>query len=91
MRTIDQELLDAAQQGNLDRVKRCLNQGANIHVEHDGWYKRGYTPLYFAAERGQLEVVKFLVDKGASIKGTCAIKPCAVVRIKKYLAKLSEV
>jgi len=32
--------------------------------------KRGYTPLIFAAEMGDLDIVRFLLDKGANINAT---------------------
>ncbi|MDG7053108.1 MAG: hypothetical protein LKM45_04465 [Wolbachia endosymbiont of Alcedoecus sp.] len=32
MREVDQELFDAVEQGNLSRVKRCIDRGANIYA-----------------------------------------------------------
>ncbi len=96
MREVDQELFDAVEQGNLSRVKRCIDRGANIYAKDtdgnttlinaafcghknvvefllnqglsiNGPGLNNFTPLHAAAEKGHLEVVKFLVGKGANI------------------------
>ncbi|WP_341816936.1 ankyrin repeat domain-containing protein [Wolbachia endosymbiont (group A) of Agelastica alni] len=32
MREVDQKLFNAVEQGNLDRIKKCLDKGANVNV-----------------------------------------------------------
>lgn len=56
MKEVDQELFDAIKQGNLDRVQRCLNRGADINVKDN----YGKTPLDLAREEGHMEIVNIL-------------------------------
>jgi ankyrin repeat protein len=57
---LDQQLIDASTNGNLDFVKQLIDQGADIHVRND-WALRA------ASSKGRLDVVKYLVSKGADI------------------------
>ncbi|NSM56492.1 ankyrin repeat domain-containing protein [Wolbachia endosymbiont of Atemnus politus] len=68
MMGINQELFDAVEQGNLSKVQECLEKGADVN-DTNNW---GWTPLHWAASDGKLEIVKFLVSKGANIH---AVKP----------------
>lgn len=73
----DKDLLAAAKDesnDNTDKLEAALKAGANINVKdirlqseinHIGFW---YTPLLWAAHNGQLNKVKFLIDKGANIK-----------------------
>ena len=54
----------AARNGNIDLAKKVLEAGVPVNIED----KRSKTPLYFAVENNEFEMVKFLVDKGARIK-----------------------
>lgn len=58
---INEDLLDAAYDGDLVEVKKLLNEGADINTKSED----GFTPLMNAARNGDIEVVKFLIDKGA--------------------------
>jgi hypothetical protein len=58
----NQDLLDAARDGDLPAVKGLLEKGAAIETKTS----YGQTPLYLAAMNGHREVVKLLLDKGAS-------------------------
>src|SRR5438132_13009401 len=60
---LNQDLLDAARQGDLPAIKSLLEKGAALETKTP----YGQTPLYLAAMNGHEEVVKFLLDKGASI------------------------
>ena len=50
----------AAFEGRNEIVKILLESGADVNKETDD----GYTPLYVASEKGELGVVKCLVEEG---------------------------
>ena len=54
-------LRNAALLGEVEKAARYLKDGADINTNYPG----GNTPLMFAAQRGHLEMVKFLIGKGA--------------------------
>ncbi len=56
-------LRDAAFAGDLGRVRALLEAGTPV----DAAARYGQTALFFAAEKGHLEVVRLLVDRGADI------------------------
>ncbi|HEY6547581.1 MAG TPA: ankyrin repeat domain-containing protein, partial [Vicinamibacteria bacterium] len=56
-------LRDAAAAGDLAKVKALLDAGTPL----DAGARHGQTALYFAAEKGRLEVVRLLVEKGAKV------------------------
>src|SRR6202167_3797068 len=58
---VNEDLLNAARQGNLDTVKALIEKGAPIEAKTS----YGQTPLYLAAMSGREDVVRFLLDKGA--------------------------
>jgi|GEM_PF-2622158 len=64
MREVDQELFDAVRQGNLSRVKRCIDQGANVHAIYT---ILGIKPIHVAAREGHREIIEFLLNKRASV------------------------
>jgi hypothetical protein len=58
----NQDLLSASRAGDLAAVKAAVENGAAIETKT----AYGQTPLYLAAMNGHEEVVRFLLDKGAS-------------------------
>lgn len=54
----------AAVDGNVARVKKLLDEGADINEKNR---MLQYTPLHGAARNGRTEVVKLLVERGADI------------------------
>ena len=56
-------LHDAAQAGNIKEVKRLLDEGC----QPDEFDDLGKTPLHYAAEGRHLEMMKLLIDSGASV------------------------
>ena len=55
------ELMQAAEAGRIDRMSRCLENGAEIN-----WVSvNGQTPLTAASRNGHIEAVRFLVEHGA--------------------------
>jgi ankyrin repeat protein len=61
---LDQELLEAAQKGELDRVKEALRAGADVNAKGKG----GSTALGWAASKGYEDMVRLLIKTGADIE-----------------------
>jgi hypothetical protein len=61
--TANQELWDAARAGDMARVTKALEQGADVNAKS----RYGATSLTFAADRGHVEVVKLLLERGADM------------------------
>ena len=73
------ELLDAAATGDISRVVRSLDQGANIETRNEA----GATPLMWAAVNDHVAVVWLLIQRGANVNaktdsGATALKGAAV-------------
>lgn len=60
------DLVNAAIQGNLDKVKMLIKNGAKINIRDS----RGTLPLVGASTTGRLEVVKFLISQGADVNAS---------------------
>jgi hypothetical protein len=54
----------AAQMGDLDLVRSMLDSGVDVDVRN---YDRSGTPLVFAVIGSQVEMVKFLISRGADV------------------------
>ncbi|QJT94912.1 ankyrin repeat domain-containing protein [Wolbachia endosymbiont of Diaphorina citri] len=61
---LDQGLLINARDGNLDKVKDLIAQGADLETKDNN----GNTALHNACSNGHLKVVEYLIEKGASLK-----------------------
>ncbi len=59
------KLLDAAAKGNLASVKTLVDQGVDINYQNSGFLSTEETPCMKAAKNGHLEVLQYLVAKGA--------------------------
>jgi ankyrin repeat protein len=53
----------ATRKGDLAKVKALLDKGVSANAKSE----YGQTPLFFACDRGYLEIVKLLVDRGADV------------------------
>jgi ankyrin repeat protein len=62
--TPEQEIIKAAKQGNLARLRELLAENAALARAQD---EHGATPLHLAAWRGHPEVVAVLVEAGADL------------------------
>jgi Ankyrin repeats (3 copies) len=61
--TKEDEMLRAVRAGDLAAVKALLDQGVPVDVK----FRYDRTPLSFAADRGHLEMVKLLLERGADV------------------------
>jgi ankyrin repeat protein len=67
----------AIKNNNKDDILKCLDQGYNINQRYSPYYT---TPIIYATELGNLEVIKLLCEKGAdinindSIGGNCILQ-----------------
>ena len=50
--------------GNVEAVKQHLADGAGVNVKDEA---RGLTPLHFATQNGQKEIVELLIADGADV------------------------
>jgi ankyrin repeat protein len=67
----DKDLVEAAGDGDVERVQRLLDRGADVNTVALEW-----TPLTNAARKGQLGAVELLVASGADVnKGIAGLSP----------------
>lgn len=59
----DLQLIDAVKTGQAAKVEEALNAGADIHQQDE----QGWTPLNWAAGRGNVEIVSLLLNRGADV------------------------
>ena len=69
---------DACKEGNVDEVKRMVQEGFDMFTELGGYKQDGF---HFACLRGHFEIVKFLVDKGAKV----TVRICTTASHNRYL------
>ena len=60
----EDEVHFAAREGQLEQVRKLIQDDPSLVTAHD---KSGYTPLHWAADRGHLNVVRYLLGSGADI------------------------
>ena len=64
MKSKEEQLIDAARNGDTKKVKSLIDKGADIEASND----ENWTPLIWAANGGYTEIVKMLLDKEADIE-----------------------
>jgi ankyrin repeat protein len=62
----DQKLLYYSKNGDLNGVKKCIENDADINCKSD----YGNTPLMWSSLNGYLEIVKVLIENGADVNYT---------------------
>ena len=72
------DLWEAVLRDNIPKVQSLLKQGADPnHHQYwrkewlDRWWYTGLPPLHTACQRGNLEIVKLLIDQGGAKVGEC--------------------
>jgi ankyrin repeat protein len=75
------QLFDASYLGDLEKVKDALSRGASI----DGRDGSDHTALHMAVAGDHIDIVRFLVDRGASFR------PDGKGRMPTTIAALCEV
>lgn len=81
---IDRLLHKASQEGDVERVKRLLQEGAN--ADHEG--DQGLTPLHWSALNGRADLAEVLIEHGAAINQregyTGKLTPMAIALLMGY-------
>ena len=62
--SLNSQLLDATQKGDLKAAQSLVNRGAKVNARGE----RNQTPLMFAAQSGNEPLVRFLLARGADVK-----------------------
>ncbi len=57
----NRDLIQASMKGDVEKVISLLDSGADINAKD----QRGWTALLWAVSRGQMDLVKLLLDRGA--------------------------
>jgi ankyrin repeat protein len=59
-----QEIFTAIMQGNIEKVEQLVEaDSTNVLIKH----ARGFSPIHFAANFNQLEILKLLIENGADV------------------------
>jgi ankyrin repeat protein len=65
---MDEKLLEASKKGDIPAAEEALEKGADLEArEQTDKMRKGFTPLMLAVKNGQMEMVKFLLGKGADV------------------------
>jgi ankyrin repeat protein len=62
--SVDEELIEAADENNVSEVLRLLRAGADVNVKN----QHGWTPLHWAGIKGHVQVFQALREHGADIE-----------------------
>ncbi len=62
----EEALWDAARSGNLDKIKALVTAGVDVNAKT----KYNATALAYAADKGHVEIVRYLLGKGAEVDTT---------------------
>jgi ankyrin repeat protein len=75
--SIDQDLLDACWNGDFEKVKRAIEEGADVNakrkcgecanVDAKGGEYLGVTPLHVASTYGHKNIISLLLEHGADV------------------------
>ncbi|KAE8422386.1 ankyrin repeat-containing domain protein [Aspergillus pseudocaelatus] len=80
-RSLDRELYEASEQGNLESARALLDRGADPNAEGFSWYS---CALQAAARRTSVELVQLLLDRGANINTAGGYHGSALIGAAQY-------
>jgi ankyrin repeat protein len=63
MSQVDTDLLDASKIGDLEKMKRAIENEADVNAKDE----YGWTPLHWACYNGKVAIISFLLDKKADV------------------------
>jgi RNA polymerase sigma factor (sigma-70 family) len=66
---INKALFDAVIAGDLTQVKNLLDKGADANATQQQGEGKGITVLMFAASKGNVDITKLLIERGADVNG----------------------
>jgi len=67
MSELNQELVKAANNGELAKVKQLIEKGADVNVVTNDRFLGAIPVLMVATQRGHMDIVQFLVENGADV------------------------
>ena len=76
----DNILIEAIIQGDIDRIRLLLNNGADVNAK----YEHGQTPLMWASKEGRADIVKLLLEKGADVNAKDRFNQTSLMYASKY-------
>ena len=80
---MSEQIIKAAADGNLETVKKLLDEGDDVNSRVRGANDKGrWSPLILAAQNGHLEIVKLLIENGADINAENAYTETALCLAK---------
>lgn len=77
---LQESLIQAAGEGDLEKVQKALEMGANV----EGIYYQSYSALYVASMNGHTKVVKYLLQNGARINRVQSVGHTALKAAVSY-------
>jgi len=86
MNTLNEQLIEASKKGDLNKVKGCIKDGADVHFYFDDAF-------CWAANNGHFDVVKYLVEEcGADVhvrndSAVCFAATNGNIKVLKYLVE----
>ncbi|WP_341814104.1 ankyrin repeat domain-containing protein [Wolbachia endosymbiont (group A) of Nomada flava] len=61
---LDKELLISTEEGDLEKVRDSIRQGANVNVQG----RQDWTPVFWAIQKNNFNIIELLLDNNADIK-----------------------
>jgi ankyrin repeat protein len=70
VKTLERQLFEAAESGNLALCRKLITSGANVDARDTQWFS--FTALHKAAQNGHMEVCRALLAAGAQVDLKCS-------------------